>query len=152
MSGGTALLVKLGARLVVFTLVFWLAAKRNDRIVFARRWVPPLVGAVFAVLNTALYWALTPILDVATLGSIAFAMPLVVNAVLLALTVRVFRSRRASAIAKPGAKAGAKGAVVEPPLPWFHVDGFFAMMWMAIYLTLAHGVLWIALDYIPKHV
>jgi len=142
MSGASAVLVKLGVRLVVFTAVFWIAAKRNPKIVFAKKWAPPVVGLVFALLNTALYWALTPVLDLATFGSIAFAMPLVVNALLLAVTERVFANRLAIDPKNPKAA----------PQPWFHIDGFFANMWMAIYLTIAHGVVWVAVDYLPAHV
>jgi hypothetical protein len=140
MSGVTELLVKLAVRLVVFTAVFWIAAKRNPKVTFGKKWVPPLVGLVFAILNTALYWALTPILELATFGTIAFAMPLVVNLLLLVATARVFARR---APIDPKAK--------DAPPALFHVDGFFTTMWMAIFLTLAHGVLWVALDYIPKH-
>ena len=129
MSGPIAILIKLGVRLVVFTAVFWFAAKQNDRVVFAKRWAPPLVALVFAVLNTVLYWALTPLLAIASLGVIGFAMPFIVNGLLLWITVRLFASRK-----------------------WFEIRGVFALLWMATFLTLAHGVLWFALDYIPKHV
>jgi hypothetical protein len=129
MSGATAILIKLGVRLIVFTAVFWIAAKKNPKVVFEKKWATPLVAFVFAVLNTALYWALRPVLDIATLGAIAFAMPLVINTVLLAITVRVFQSRK-----------------------WFRLDGMFATMWMATFLTLAHGALFVALDYLPAHV
>jgi uncharacterized membrane protein YvlD (DUF360 family) len=129
MTGASGILIKLGVRLVVFTAVFWFAAKKNDRIVFSKKWAPPLVALVFAVLNTLLYWALTPVLDIATLGAVAFAMPFLVNALLLGVTVRVFQSR-----------------------DWFKIEGFFATLWMATFLTVAHGVLWFALDYLPKHV
>ena len=130
MSPAVAILIKLGVRLVVFTGVFWIAAKKNEKIIIEKKWATPLVGLSFAVLNTALYWALSPILNLATFGAIAFVMPLVINGVLLAATVRIFQGKQ----------------------HWFRVDGFFAMMWMAIFLTLAHGVLWVAVDYIPKHV
>ena|SRR5690349_1702631 len=129
MSGASALLIKLGVRLVVFTAVFWFAAKKNEKVVFAKKWAPPLVALVFAVLNTALYWALVPVLDLATLGVLSILMPLIVNALLLAATVRIFESKK-----------------------WFELRGFFAAAWMATFLTLAHGVLWFALDYLPKHV
>lgn len=127
--GMTLILVKLGIRLVVFTAVFWLAARTNDKVVFTHRWAPPLVALVFAVLNTALYWLLRPILDLATLGAVGFALPLVINLVLLAATVRLFEARN-----------------------WFRVDGLFAMLWMATFLTIAHGALWLGVDYIPAHV
>ena len=67
---------------------------------------------------------------VATLGAIGFVMPLIINGVLLAATVRIFERKK----------------------QWFRVEGFFAGMWMAVFLTLAHGALWLAVDYIPKHV
>src|SRR5438132_10671944 len=129
MTGATAILIKLGVRLVVFTAVFWVAAKKNPKVVFDRKWAMPLVALVFAVLNTALYWALKPVLDIATLGAIAFAMPFIINALLLALTVRIFQSRA-----------------------WFKIDGWLALLWLATFLTLAHGVLWLSLDYLPAHV
>ena len=130
MSPAVALLIKLGVRLVVFTGVFWFAAKKNKNIIFEKKWATPIVAFTFAVLNTALYWALKPIFNVATLGVIGFVMPLFINGVLLAVTVRLFQSKK----------------------HWFRIDGWLAMAWMAIFLTLAHGALWVALDYIPKHV
>ncbi|HEY5948681.1 MAG TPA: phage holin family protein [Kofleriaceae bacterium] len=130
MSPLVLLLIKLGVRLVVFTGVFWIAAKRNQKVVFETKWAMPLVAFTFAVLNTALYWALKPILNLATLGAVGFVMPLVINGVLLGLTVRIFDSKK----------------------HWFRIDGWLAMMWMAIVLTLAHGALWAAIDYLPKHV
>jgi uncharacterized membrane protein YvlD (DUF360 family) len=129
MSGATAILVKLGVRLLIFTAVFWFAAKKNPKVIFEKKWAPPLAAFVFAVLNTALYFVLRPILNVATLGAVAFAMPLLINALLLGITVRIFQSRK-----------------------WFRIEGLFATMWMATFLTIAHGVLWVALDYIPAHV
>lgn len=130
MSPALAILLKLGVRLVVFTGVFWIAARKNKQIIIEKKWATPLVGFAFAVLNTALYWALKPVLDIATLGTLAFAMPLVINGVLLAITVRIFEKKK----------------------HWFRIDGFFAMLWMALFLTIAHGALWLGLDYLPKHV
>jgi uncharacterized membrane protein YvlD (DUF360 family) len=128
MSGATAILIKLGVRLVVFTAVFWVAAKKNPKVMFDKRWAPPLIAFVFALLNTALYWALHPLFNLATLGAVGFAMPLVINTILLAITMRIFQNRT-----------------------WFKIDGLFATMWLATFLTLAHGVLWFALDYLPAH-
>ena len=82
------------------------------------------------MLNTALYWALKPVLDVATLGAIGFVMPLLIIGALLALTVRIFENKQ----------------------QWFRIDGFMAGMWMAVFLTIAHGALWLGIDYIPKHI
>ena len=130
MSPAVVVLIKLGVRLVVFTGVFWLAARRNKKIIIEKRWATPLVGLAFAVLNTALYWALGSIFNLATLGALSIAMPLAINGLLLGITVRIFQR-------KPH---------------WFRVDGWLAMLWMAVALTLAHGALWVAVDYLPKHI
>ena len=129
----SAVLIKLGVRLVVFTLVFWVAAKKNEKIVFGKKWAPPIVALVFALLNTLLYWLLVPVLDVATLGVGSFVMPFIVNALLLAATKWIFDLKDWSR-------------------DWIKVDGILANLWMATFLTVAHGVLWLALDYLPKHV
>ena len=124
----TTILIKLAIRLVVFTGVFWLAARKNDKVIFEKRWAPPLAGLVFAVLSTALYWGLSKVLAIATLGVAGFALPLFINVLLLAATVRLFESKQ-----------------------WFRIEGFFAFLWMALFLTLAHGALWLGMDYIPAH-
>lgn len=120
------LLIKLGVRFVVFTAVFWVAAKKNPKVVVRPAWATPLIAAVFALLNTGIYWALKPILNLATLGAIGFAMPLVVNILLLAVTVRLFAKKE-----------------------WLKIDGMVATLWLAVILTLAHGVLWFGVDYLP---
>ena len=130
MSPVVVLLIKLGVRLVVFTGVFWLAARKNKKIIFEKKWALPLVGLSFAILNTALYWALKPLMNLATFGAIGFLMPLIINAVLLAILVRVFQSKK----------------------HWFRIDSWMAMLWMSVILTAAHGILYLGLDYIPKHV
>jgi uncharacterized membrane protein YvlD (DUF360 family) len=124
----TTILIKVAIRLVVFTGVFWLVARRDPKVVFEKKWAPPLVGLVFAVLSTALYWAVGKVLAIATLGVAGFALPLVINVLLLAATVRVFQTKQ-----------------------WFRIEGFFAFVWMALFLTLAHGALWLGMDYIPAH-
>ncbi len=124
----TTILIKLAIRLVVFTGVFWLVARKNPKVVFEKRWAPPLAGLVFAVLSTAGYWVLSKLLAIATLGALGFALPLLINVLLLAATVRVFEAKA-----------------------WFRIDGLFAFLWMALFLTLAHGALWLGLDYIPAH-
>ena len=127
MSPVVAILIKLGVRLVVFTGVFWLAARKNEKVIFEKKWAMPLVALTFAVLNTALYWILKPVLDIASLGAIGFALPLLINGLLLYATVKIFSKKQ----------------------HWFRIDGFFATMWMATFLTVAHGVLWFAVDYLP---
>ena len=124
----TTILIKLAIRLVVFTAVFWFAARRNDKVVFEKRWAPPVVGLVFAVLSTALYWVLSKLLAVATLGAVGFALPLLINLVLLGVTARVFQAKA-----------------------WFRIDGLLATLWMALFLTVAHGALWLGMDYLPAH-
>ncbi|MBP6631294.1 MAG: phage holin family protein [Kofleriaceae bacterium] len=122
----TTLLIKLAVRLVVLTGVFWLAARRNKKIVIQPKWALPLVAGVFAVLNVGLYWLLKPILNLATLGAIGFVMPLVINTLLLVTTVRIVERKK-----------------------WLVIDGLVATLWMAVVLTLTHGVLWFGLDYLP---
>jgi len=126
MTGVTGLLIKLGVRLVVFGLVFWIATRRNPKIVVSKKWALPLIALVFAVLNTGLYWVLKPILNLASLGAFGFVMPLVVNALLLVGTVKIFERRK-----------------------WFEVQGVLATLWLAAFLTLAHGALYVGLDYLP---
>lgn len=142
----TWLLIRLGVRLVVFTGVFWLATRprvkkpqagaggakdgkptvKPARISIQPRWAIPIVGVLFAALNTALYWAVRPVLDLATLKTLSFFMPFVVNALLLWGTVRIVSRKE-----------------------WIKVDGLLAGAWLAGALTLAHGALYVGLDYLP---
>ena len=126
MSGGPEVLIELGVRLLVFGLVFFIATRKNANVVVTKKRVLPLIALVFAALNTALYWLLAPILNVATLGAAGFLMPFVVNMVLLIGTVKIFSRWR-----------------------WFEIRGVMTTLWMAAFLTLAHGALWLALDYLP---
>lgn len=151
----TWILVKLGIQLVAFTLVFWWAARppkgyvppapvtddkakgRKDaspahrgpepRILIRPRWAVPLVGMLFAILNVALYWLLRPLLDLATLRTASFAIPFVVNGVLLWGTARIVQKKQ-----------------------WLKISGVLAAMWLAMVLTITQGVLWVALDYLPS--
>ena len=113
-------LIKLGIRIVVFGVLFGVVAWKSERVKVQPRWALPLVGLVFAVLNTALYWALKPLLDLATLGSMALVSPLVINGLLLYVTNRVLK-----------------------PL---EIRGVMMMFWLSLYLTIAHGALWLLLD------
>lgn len=127
-------------RLVAFTAVFWLATRprrekgvpkdkaaiRPSKITIQPRWAIPLVGVVFALMNVGLYWLLRPVLDLATLRTFSLVTPFVVNALLLWGTARVVEKKQ-----------------------WLKIDGFVAAAWLAGVLTLAHGVLWLALDYLP---
>jgi hypothetical protein len=129
MSPAVELLIKLAVRLVVFTGVFWFAARKNKSIVFEKKWAPPLVGLVFAVLSTSLYWVLKFVANIASVGMLSFILPVIINGVLLYATMKIFEKKK-----------------------WFRIDGFFAMIWMVLFLTLAHGALWLGLDFIPANV
>lgn len=150
----TWILIKLGIRLVAFTAVFWWAARppkgwappappdpdpkkaKKDarpaytgpepKILIRPRWAVPLVGMLFAALNVALYWILRPLLDLATLRTASFAIPFVVNGVLLWGVARIVQKKQ-----------------------WLKISGVFAAMWLAAMVTVAQGVLWVALDWIP---
>lgn len=126
MDGVTGILIKLGARLVVFGLVFYFAARKNPKVLLSNKWATPLIALVFAAMNTALYWALTPILNLATLGAFGFLMPFVVNLIFLYATVRIFAGRK-----------------------WIAIESAATYLWLAAILTIAHGLLWFGFDYMP---
>jgi uncharacterized membrane protein YvlD (DUF360 family) len=128
MTGVVGVLIKLGVRFVVFGLAFWLVARKNPNVVMPNKWATPLIALVFALLNTLVYWALSPILNLATMGAIGFAMPLLANMIFLLVTERIFRAKK-----------------------WIQIKGLMTTVWMAIILTAIHGLCWLALDYIPKH-
>jgi cell shape-determining protein MreD len=127
MTGATGILIKLGVRLLVFGVVFYIAARKNPKVILPNKWATPLIALVFAALNTGLYWALTPILNLATLGAAGFVMPFVVNMLLLLATVRIFQAKK-----------------------WIQIEGFMTTLWMSAILTGVHGLLWVALDYFPS--
>ncbi len=129
MNGITGILIKFGVRLVVFGLVIWLVSKRNKDVIIHKRLAIPLIALLFAALNAALYFILKPILNIATLGAVEYLMPLVINFMLLAVTIRVIEKKQ-----------------------WIEIRGLIATLYLGVALTLAHGALWLALDYIPKHV
>ena len=128
MTGVVGVLIKLGVRFVVFGLAFFLAARKNPKVVLPNKWALPLIALVFALLNTAVYWALKPILNLATLGALGFVMPFVANIIFLVITVRIFRAKK-----------------------WIEIQGVMTTLWMALILTAVHGLLWLGLDYIPRH-
>jgi uncharacterized membrane protein YvlD (DUF360 family) len=118
----TWILIKLGIRVAVFGLVFGLVSWKDPRVAVRPRYALPLVAVVFALLNTALYWLLKPTLNLATMGSLGLVMPFLLNGVFLYTTKRLLR-----------------------PL---QIEGMWPMVKLAGVLTLAHGLLWVALDYI----
>jgi uncharacterized membrane protein YvlD (DUF360 family) len=117
-------LIKLAIRVVVFAVVFGVAAHKLEKVSIAPRWALPLVGLVFAALNAALYWLLRPLLDLATLGILGILMPFVINGGFLYLTRRAMRPLKIDV----------------------RIEGVRAMAMLAILLTAAHGVLYLALD------
>ena len=129
MTGVVGVLIKLGVRFLVFGLAFFVAARKNPKVVLPNKWALPLIALVFAVLNTGVYWALKPLLNLASFGALGFIMPFVANIIFLMVTVRIFRAKK-----------------------WIEVQGLMATLWMALILTAVHGLLWLGLDYIPKHV
>ncbi len=116
----TEFLIEFGVRFVVFGGVFGVVVWRSERVTVEPKWALPLVGLVFAGLNVALYWAMRPIFDLATLGTLGFVMPLIVNGLLLYGTNRVLK-----------------------PLK---IDGILMTLWLSVFLTIAHGVLWVVFE------
>jgi len=127
MTGTTGVLIKLGASLVLFTAVFFVAARKNPKVKIQPKWATPLIALVFAVLNVGVYWAITPLLNLATFGAVAFFMPFIVNLMFLFATVRIFGSKK-----------------------WLVIEGLIATLWMSLLLTVTHGAIWFALDYLPN--
>jgi hypothetical protein len=125
MHGATGVLIGLGVRLVVFGAVFWIAAWKLPKVVIHNKWATPLIALIFAALNIGLYWLLTPLLNLATLGALGFAMPLLANILFLAATLRL--SHR-----------------------WLEVRGLTTQLYLALLLTAAHGLTWFALTYLPN--
>lgn len=144
MSPAVVVLIKLAIRLLVFGVVFFIAAKKNPKIVIHNKWATPLIALVFALLNTGVYWLLTPILNLATLGVAGFVMPFVVNMLFLLGTVKVFEklNSRLASSANPEKRKSQK--------KWIEIQGLMATLWMAAFLTIAHGALYVALDYLPN--
>jgi hypothetical protein len=118
----TWILIKLAIRFVVFGAVFGLMTWKDKRVRVHPRYALPLVAAVFALLNTGLYWLLKPILNLATMGTLAFVLPFALNGVFLYVTARLLRPLR--------------------------IEGIWPMVVLSFFLTVAHGVLWVGLDYI----
>jgi len=121
----TWLLIKLCIRVVVFGLVFGFASWRSKSVTIKPRLALPVVALVFALLNVGLYWMLSPVLNLATMGAAWMFMPFIINAVFLLITGRLLKRLR-----------------VEMQLA-----GIFTIVWLAALLTAAHGVLYVALDY-----
>jgi hypothetical protein len=129
MNGFTGVLIKFGVRLIVFGLVFWLVSKRNKDVIVHKRLAVPLIAFLFAALNMGLYFILKFVLNLATLNSVSLLMPLVINLIVLAVTIRIIERKK-----------------------WLEIKGVIATVYLGLALTLVHGVLWFALDYLPKNV
>jgi len=114
------LLIKIGVRLLVFTLVFAFAAWRSPGVTVRPRIALPLVGLVFALLNTGLYWLGRPLLHLATLGAAWLLVPFALNGLFLWVTARFVRPLR--------------------------IESVRSMLWLAVLLTAAHGACWFIVD------
>ena len=97
-----------------------MAARRSRHVSISPKIALPLVAVVFALLNTGLYWLLKPVLTIATLGIAGLVVPFLANGLLLLLTDRLVR-----------------------PL---QIRGLVTVAWLSLLLTIAHGVLAVALD------
>ena len=117
----TELLVKLAVRFGVFLLVFAFAAWKMPKVRIHPKVALPLVGLVFAILNVGLYWALKPVLNIATLGAAWLVVPFVLNGAFLWATQKLLRPLR--------------------------IEGFFTTVKLAVILTAAHGACWLVLDH-----
>ncbi len=119
-------LLKMGIRFVVFAGVFWLAARRMENVKVTPKWALPLVGVVFGLLNVGLYWALKPLLSVATVGVFGFLIPFALNALFLRLTIPIVAKLRTK----------------------LEIEGTMTMVKLCVLVTIAHGALWLLLDII----
>ena len=115
-----ALLVKLGARFVVFGVVFAFAVKKNPKITVKPKIALPLVALVFALLNTGLYFLFSKVLNVATLGMASLVVPFLLNGAFLWGTQKILRPLR--------------------------IEGWRPTIWLAVLLTAAHGLTWLIVD------
>lgn len=120
------ILSKLAIRLVVFGAVLGFAAWKNEKVTIKPRYALPLVALVFGALNVGLYWLAKPVLNLATLGTLWIALPLVINGVFLYATTRLLE-----------------------PLGIVKIKGLLTTLWLAVLLTVAHGALYLGLDVIP---
>lgn len=85
------LVVKLVVRVLVFGVAFAFITRRTRDVRVEPRSAIPVVALVFALLNTALYWLISPLVTLASLGLLWFLAPFVANLVLLYLTDRLAR-------------------------------------------------------------
>ena len=120
----TWILIKLGIRFLVFGAVFGVVTWKHKKVTVDPRCALPLIAADFALLDTGLYWLLKPILNLATLGTMAFVMPFILNGVFLYITERLVKKMRME----------------------LRLEGLWTKIVLAGLLTIAHGVLWVALD------
>ncbi|MBL4634403.1 MAG: phage holin family protein [Kofleriaceae bacterium] len=104
-------------RVVVFTGIFALAAHKHKKISITPRYAIPLVGVVFALLNTGLYWLFKTIVGLATLGMGGLILPFVLNGLFLWGTNRVIKQLK--------------------------IEGTVPLLWLSILLTAAHGALYL---------
>ena len=88
------MLLKLLIRIVAFGVALAFVSRQWSGITIEPRSRLPWVAATFALLNVGLYLLLKTLLNAATLWMLWFAIPLVVNAILLWATSRISKSLR----------------------------------------------------------
>jgi hypothetical protein len=76
-------------------------------------------------------------------------MPFLVNMLLLVATVKFFAWHKMPRFISKTAD-DKKPAKPAEAAPLFRIDGLFTTLWMALILTVAHGALWVGLDYFPS--
>ncbi len=116
--------IQLGVRILVFGLVFWLVARKHERVTVSPRWAIAPVAGLFGVLNAGLYWVLSFLVSLASLFTLSIVAPVIANAVLLWGTTRLLKGK------------------------WLKIDGIVPMAVLVGCLTLAHGALWFVFEHI----
>lgn len=115
------LFVEIAVRIVVFGLVVGWVSYRNPNVTVRPKAALPLVALVFALLNTGIYWLAKPLLTIATLGMLSFALPFVLNGLFLYMTTRLLKYARVR---------------VE-------ISSAMTLLWLAALLTAAHGLIYL---------
>ncbi len=91
LSAMSMFLVKMLIRVVVFGVAIGYVLRNSDGVKVTPRKALPLVALVFAVLNALLYPVLKFSLNLVTLWTLFFIVPLVANALLLKVTSRAVK-------------------------------------------------------------
>jgi uncharacterized membrane protein YvlD (DUF360 family) len=85
------MVVHLLIRTLVFGVALTFAMNRTKDVKVVPKKLLPVVALVFAILNAVLYHLLAPALNLVTLWSLWFAVPFVVNGILLLITDKLIK-------------------------------------------------------------